>query len=171
MSILKGRLGLSLLAVLGVVLLAVGIIGFVRGHQIRSVPAAQNDALVDSASTAKVEAEVSQALTQVLSYDYTDPAPTEASAKQLLQGDARTQYDELFTELQKRAAGQKLTLTAKVRTAGVESLSDDSAKLLVFLDQTSTRATDNQSNVAAAQVAITARDVDGTWKITGLRPL
>ena len=77
----------------------------------------------------------------------------------------------LFTQLQKRAPGQKLTFIAKVVTAGVSTLAGDSAQLLVFLDQKSTRASDGQSSVAAAQVLISAKLQGGTWRITELKPL
>ncbi len=63
-------------------------------------------------------------------------------------------------------------LTAKVSTAGVTELEGDHAELLVYVDQSSRRAGEDQANVSAAQLSVTARKSSaGTWQVTGLRPL
>jgi Mce-associated membrane protein len=137
----------------------------------RSKGAPANDAIIDRSRTTQVVGQVSTALNEVLSYSYSDPKQNADAAKKWLAGDAVNQYHVLFTQLQKRAPDQKLTFIAKVVTAGVTTLSDDSAQLLVFLDQKSTRASDGQSSVAAAQVQIAAKLQGGTWRITELKPL
>jgi Mce-associated membrane protein len=137
----------------------------------RSKGAPANDAIIDRSRTTQVVGQVSTALNEVLSYSYSDPKRNADAAKKWLAGDAVNQYHVLFTQLQKRAPDQKLTFIAKVVTAGVTTLSDDSAQLLVFLDQNSTRASDGQSSVAAAQVQIAAKLQGGTWRITELKPL
>lgn len=137
----------------------------------RSTGAPSNDAVVDQSRTTEVVGQVSTALNEVLSYSYTDPSQNSAAAKRWLTGDAVGQYRVLFTQLQKRAPGQKLTFVAKVVTAGVSSLEGNSAQLLVFLDQKSTRASDGESSVAAAQVLISAQQQGATWRITELKPL
>ena len=85
--------------------------------------------------------------------------------------EAREEYDLLFASLEERAPGQKLLLTAQVQVAAVKELRGDTAKLLVFLDQASQRATDDESSVSAAQLAVDAERIDGTWRITGITPL
>ena len=137
----------------------------------RSKGAPDNDAVIDRTRTTQVIGQVSTALNSVLSYSYSDPDTNAAAAKKWLAGDAVGQYKVLFTQLQQRAPGQKLTFVAKVVTAGVTKLAGDSAQLLVFLDQKSTRASDGQSTVAAAQVQISASLQGGTWRITELKPL
>ncbi len=52
----------------------------------------------------------------------------------------------------------------------MESLTPDSARLLVFLDQTSTRASDGTTATSAAQLAVGAVWRDGTWKVDQIRP-
>ena len=69
------------------------------------------------------------------------------------------------------APGQKLTFVAKVSTAGVTYLRGDQAKLLVFLDQESTRSSDGQSSISAAQVRIGAVKHGGVWQIDNIVPL
>lgn len=156
---------------LATVMLVIGLLGWWMAYDASSAPAAQNHALVDAKATAGVQSAVSKALTGVLSYDYREPAKTEAAADSLLAGDARKEYDTLFASLQQRAPDQKLVLTAQVEAAGVKELTDNSAKLLVFLDQSSQRADDKEASISAAQLSITAKKVGGEWKITELKPL
>ncbi|MEI5675083.1 MULTISPECIES: hypothetical protein [unclassified Nocardioides] len=89
----------------------------------------------------------------------------------MLRGQAREQYDTLFESLAERAPGQQLTLSAVVQLAGVQELTKDKATLLVFLDQRSSRADDEEQSVSAAQLRVTAEQDGRTWVITGLQPL
>ncbi|KQX74409.1 hypothetical protein [Aeromicrobium sp. Root472D3] len=155
---------------LATILLAVGMVAWWTWFDLRGDDASANAAVID-AKTAEVQSSVSQALGRILTYDYQDPATTEAAADAVLAGKARTEYDTLFASLQQRAPGQQLTLTAQVQAIGVKELRDGRATLLVFLDQSSRRAADQESSVSAAQLAVTAQKKGGTWKITGLTPL
>ena len=133
--------------------------------------ALDNRALLDETTSKGVITVVSRGLTQVLSYDYTQPDATRAFADQVLSGQARKEYDTLFASLQERAPGQQLTLTAQVQVAGVQELTDSKATLLVFIDQRSSREQDDEASVSAAQLSITAERSGSTWKITGLETL
>lgn len=161
----------ALLLAGALVLALVGGLGFWRAHDLRDTPAAANLAVVDATATADVQSDISRALVRVLSYDYTDPGTTEQAANDVLAGAARKEYDTLFTSLQQRAPGQKLVLSAQVQVAAVKELTEDRATLLVFVDQSSQRATDKEASISAAQLAVTARRSGNSWKITGLRPL
>lgn len=130
-----------------------------------------NHAVVDVDATSEVQTEVSQALVRVFSYDHADPAPTLQAADELLAGQARDEYDTLFAGLEEEAPDQQLLLTAQVQIAAVKELSDDRASLLVFVDQASQRASDDESSISAAQLFVDAELVDGTWKVTGLETL
>jgi len=154
-----------------IVMLAVGAAGWWRVWDLRSGDAADNLAVVDATADGKVRTAVSQALTQVFSYDYQQPEVTEEAASRYLSGDARKEYDTLFEVLKKKAPNQKLTLTAQVQTIAVKELSNGKASLLVFLDQRSQRAKDDEASASAAQLAVTAKEDDGTWTITQLKPL
>jgi Mce-associated membrane protein len=143
----------------------------IRTNHLNNESANQNSAVADSSRSSEVIGEVSTALNQVLSYDYRNPAVAQAAAKRWLTGAAPAQYTTLFDQLQKLAPGQKLTLVAKVSVAGVTYLHGDRARLLVFLDQQSTRASDGQSSISAAQVRIDAVRQGNVWRIDGLVPL
>jgi Mce-associated membrane protein len=133
--------------------------------------AAHNEAVVNAKATAEVVGQVDTGLARVLSYRYTDPAATHAAARQVLTGDAARQYEVLFRTLQQRAGTEQLTLTAKVVAAGVETLTADHAQLLVFLDQSTTRASDGTTSASAAQLRIAAVRRGGVWRISELVPL
>lgn len=154
------------------VLLALGAgVAFWQADEARGTDNVGNHAQVDDATTTEVQSEVSAALVRVFSFDYSDPKPTEQAADELLAGEARAEYDQLFSALEEKAPGQKLVLTAQVQVAAVQELTGDRAKLLVFLDQASQRASDDESSISAAQLSIDAERVDRHWRIVALRPL
>ena len=150
------------------VMCAVAVGALWQAHDLRSAPSAENKAIVDGVASAEVQRDVSQGLIRVLSYDYSDPALTESAAKDVLVEKAQSQYATLYQSLQERAPGQELVLSATVQVAAVKALTDREAILLVFVDQASHRATDKESTVSAAQLAITARKVGRTWKIADM---
>lgn len=161
----------SLPMLLAGALLVFGLLGWWMQYDLHRDGTADNAAVIDSKATAEVQSAVSQTLGRVLTYDFQDPDSTAKAADSLLSGDARSEYDTLFASLQERAPGQKLMLTAQVQAVGVKELKGDKAELLVFLDQSSQRADDDESSVSAAQLAVEARKVDGAWKVTKLKPL
>jgi Mce-associated membrane protein len=159
------------LAVLSVALVVTGVAFLVRAHTLDDAATVTNHAVTDRAVTAQVIGQVSTGLDQVLSYDYAKPQVAKQAAARWLGGDAPKQYALLVSQLQKLAPGQQLSLVAKVVTAGVTVLHGNTAQLLVFVDQQSTRASDHQSSLSAAQVEVTATKHGGSWKITELEPL
>ncbi|MFB4317887.1 hypothetical protein [Actinomadura sp. 21ATH] len=158
---------LVLAAALIVALAAGGVLAFTEKQ--RGASPSANRALVDAEATAKVVGDVSNALVKVLSYQHGDVAATEKAAAQLLEGKAAGQYRALYGQVKAQAPAQRLTLTTRVVRAGVTRLSGDTAHLLVFLDQVSTRNGKPAGGTAAAQLAITARLRDGQWRITEIR--
>lgn len=164
----RRNLPAGVLFVLAAVLVVAGTLLIVNP---RSKSGSDNAALVNQPATTQVVGQVSTALNEVLSYAYDKPQPTTTAAAKWLAGDAVGQYKLLFTQLRQRAPGQKLSFVTKVVTAGVTSLQGNTAQLLVFLDQKSTRASDDQSTIAAAQVLITAQRTGSLWRITELKTL
>lgn len=157
--------------VLAALLVAAAAVAFWQADVARGRDNVGNHAVVGVAATTEVQSAVSSALVRVFSYDYADPAPTQQAADDLLAGRAREQYDLLFAALQEKAPGQQLVLTAQVQVAAVKELTARSATLLVFLDQASQRATDQESAVSAAQLSVRATRTGDTWKVTGIEPL
>ncbi|MFD8689186.1 hypothetical protein [Streptomyces sp. NPDC059651] len=154
--------------VLAAVLVLAGGAFYVAGRQLRDTPATDNRALTDSMATTQVAGDVTNALGKVFSYGPADIAATKASAQRLLAGKALQQYAALFGQVEKQAADQKLTLTTHVVRAGVIRLTDDSAQLLVFLDQVYERK-GKAASTAAAQLSVTARLREGRWTIVDIK--
>ena len=165
------RLGRTIALRAGLLVLAVALAVSGTVFLTHDKPAATNRALVDPSSTSEVIGQVSSALNSVFSYDYRKPQLERAAAKRWLTGNAPGQFNTLFDQLKTIAPGQKLTFVAKVSTAGVTYLNGNKAKLLVFLDQESTRASDGQSSISAAQVQIGAVEHGNVWRVDNIVPL
>lgn len=160
------------LLTLAAALVAAAVLALLRADHIRNSGAGgDNRALVDNAATGQVISQVSTGLTAVLSYDYTQPDAAQQATSRWLTGDAPRQYALLLSQLKQVSKGENLTLKAKVISVGVVSLNGDTADLLAFVDQQSTRASDHQSTVSGAQVEVNAVRHGDTWQISELKPL
>ncbi|MGW6650976.1 hypothetical protein AMK23_16825 [Streptomyces sp. CB02130] len=151
-------------ALLTIALIATGGVLYAEGRQLRDTPAPANLALTDAEATTRVTGDVSSALSKVFSYGPGATATTRAAAKEVLAGKALQQYAALFGQVERQSADQKLTLTTEVVRAGVTRLTDDSAHLLVFLDQVYERR-GRTPTTASAQLTVTAELRDGRWWI------
>jgi Mce-associated membrane protein len=161
---------LPLLIAVSVLLAAAGVVCTVAARWAAGDPAAANHALTDVGATADVTSAVTLSLNRIFSYSYDKTDVTGQAAQDVLRGDARTTYDRLFAQVKEKAPAQKLVLTTRVTSSAVQELRDGHARLLVFLDQFATRADNNSSSSAAAQLSVTAEREGNTWKITGLTP-
>ncbi|WP_162788674.1 hypothetical protein [Amycolatopsis albispora] len=122
-----------------------------------SVPA--NLALVDLAATNDVLTASKTAVEGVFSFDPANPGAQADAAAKHLTGAARTQVEERLGEV--RQTGAKVTTVA--REAAVAELTPGSAKVLVLLDQTSTRTDPVQSSSGGAALLVTAQREGGKW--------
>ncbi|MCX5134135.1 MULTISPECIES: hypothetical protein [unclassified Streptomyces] len=157
----------SALVALAVVLLAAGVAFLYEAHQTRSTPSAENHALTDTEATNRVAGDVDNALARIFSYTPKGTDATEKSARSVLTGRAARQYGELFDRVRSDLAEQKVSLTTVAVRTGVVELHDGTAKLLVFLDQTSRR--DAKETYAAAQLSVTARFENDRWRIADIQ--
>ncbi|MGQ4349387.1 hypothetical protein ACN6LG_008019 [Streptomyces sp. SAS_275] len=155
------------LVALAAVLLAAGVAFLYEAHQTRSTPSAENHALTDTEATNRVAGDVDNALARIFSYTPNGTDPTEKSARSVLTGRAARQYGELFDRVRSDLAEQKVSLTTVAVRTGVVELHDGTAKLLVFLDQTSRR--DAKETYAAAQLSVTARFENDRWRIADIQ--
>ncbi|MFC1408905.1 hypothetical protein ACEZCY_06360 [Streptacidiphilus sp. N1-12] len=164
------RVGLPLLCAVLVLLLG----GFsawagTRADDLASAPARQNTALADSARTSEVKGQITTAVNTLFSYNYADPSATDNAARKLVVGDAVQQYAKLLAGVRQQAPAQKLVLTTTVTRSGVESLSGDRARLLLFADQRNTSTTASaQSTYGAAMLAVDAVYQGGAWRISSI---
>jgi len=128
-----------------------------------------NTALLDVARTSQVNQAATSAVETLFSYDFNNIAKTQNAANDLLINDAvKAKYNSLMGEVQRLAPQQKMVVTVKVSRSAVIMLDDDRARVLVFVDQTSTRTDQNQTSSGSAQLYVNMQEVDGKWKLTDL---
>jgi Mce-associated membrane protein len=130
-----------------------------------------NAALSDRAETQQVTAQVGQAVRTSFTYDYANPQRTEQEAAKVLTGPAIRQYRQLFGQVEQVAPAQKLVFTTNVRSAGVQELRGDHARVLLFVDQQGVRADNDQRRSGSAQLDVTAQRIGDQWKVSDIRVL
>ena len=165
----SARLTAALLA-LALLLAAAGGVLTWRASVVRAAPVPGGTALLDPTATTVLTSQVQDALEKVFSYRYDHTDDTRNAAAAVLTGAARTQYDALFDQVRQHAPEQQLVLRTTVAAEGVTLLDGNRATLLVFLDQTATRA-GGAPTTGTAQLSVSAaRDPGGRWVITDLHP-
>lgn len=131
--------------------------------------ATSNTALLDVAKTAQVKDSVSKAAESLFSYDFNNIKKTEDAANDLLANDdVRNKYNSLMGEVKRLAPAQKMVVTCKVTRAAVIMLNGDLAKVMVFVDQTSTRTDTKKTTAGTAQLHLNAQLQGDKWKITDM---
>jgi Mce-associated membrane protein len=134
---------------------------------LNGAPSAQNRALADPAETSQVTRQVTSAIGALFSYDYAAPDPTTQAAGRLLTGAAVREYAALFGQVHRQAPKQKLVITTTVSNAGVELLTPNTARVLVFAVESDSKANGTPSSFGTMLAVNLVRD-GGTWKITGI---
>ncbi|MDT0307943.1 hypothetical protein RM780_13350 [Streptomyces sp. DSM 44917] len=161
----------GLLRVAGILVLAAALVAgtalTVRAGQLRDEGRTDNLALTDYDATSRVINDVSNALATVFSYTPGTLADTQERAGEWLSGPAAEEYETLMREVETLAAEQQLSMDTAVLRAGVRELTEDTARLLVFLDQVSERAGQEPTTVAA-QLTVTAELIGERWRIVGI---
>jgi Mce-associated membrane protein len=140
----------------------------VAAHRLRAVAADANIAFVDQAATRTVTHDVIAAVNTIFSYSYADTARTRAAAQGLLTGGAIRQYNTLFALVERQAPEEKLVVTTRVTNIGVEFLTGDRARVLVFANQQDSRAGTGQTSYGGAMFAVTVQLEGRRWKITNI---
>ncbi|MEQ0563060.1 hypothetical protein ABJI51_28610 [Amycolatopsis sp. NEAU-NG30] len=131
--------------------------------------ATSNTALLDVAKTAQVKDAVSKAAEALFSYDFNNIKKTEDAANDLLANDeVKAKYNSLMGEVKRLAPQQKMIVTCKVTRAAVIMLNGDLAKVMVFVDQTSTRTDTKKTTAGTAQLHLNAQLQGDKWKITDM---
>lgn len=153
-----------ILVVFAVVL--AGLAVYFRGKANDLTSGDTNTALTDSATTSQVKGQLSNAIKQTFSYNYTDLGATERAVKENLTGKALCEYNLLFGEVKQYAPQQKIVLDTTVRELGIVRIDGDRAEALVYIDQLSTRVDVNKTVAVGGQFAVQAKRDGDHWKIT-----
>jgi Mce-associated membrane protein len=151
-----------------IVLAAFGVWATLAAHSLRASATTQNTALADRPASTEVTRQVGQAVATIFSYNYANTARTRQAAQSLLTGRAIKQYNSLFALVEREAPQQKLIVTTRVTNTGVEYLTGNRARVLVFANQQDTRAGTHQSSYGGAMFAVTAVHTGTRWKIENI---
>ncbi|HET6710394.1 hypothetical protein [Amycolatopsis sp.] len=152
-----------------VALILGGLAFWFKSEEVKVSSATSNTALLDVAKTAQVKDAVSKAAEALFSYDYNNIKKTEDAANDLLANDdVKNKYNSLMGEVKRLAPQQKMIVTCKVTRAAVIMLNGDLAKVMVFVDQTSTRTDTKKTTAGTAQLHLNAQLQGDKWKITDM---
>jgi Mce-associated membrane protein len=154
----------TVLVVVAVVLVVLAV--FFRGKANDLTSGDTNTALTDSGTTSQVTSQLTNAIKQTFSYNYTDLGSTEKAVKENLTGKALCEYNLLFGEVKQYAPQQKIILDTTVRQLAIVRIDGDRAEALVYIDQLSTRVDVNKTVAVGGQFAVQAHREGNHWKIT-----
>ncbi|WP_231996337.1 twin-arginine translocation pathway signal [Mycobacterium scrofulaceum] len=126
-----------------------------------------NDATANSVISAATEGTVA-----LLSYTPDKVESDLAGAKSHLTGDFLTYYSKFADKIVAPAAKQKAVNTqAAVKRAVISELHPDTARVLVFLDQTTTSKDQPEPVQTASSVMVSMTKSHGTWLISAFDPI
>lgn len=172
-----GRLGrldrtTAMLAAALVVLLGLAVFFGAADSRLRNSPSAENTALVDVGATAEAAGQLSDALETVYSYDHTRLDENERAAREVITPEFGAQFDQLFAQVRELAPQRQAVVTATVTVSAIQSITDDRAVLVAFMDQQAMTGgapgAAPQQLAAAGRLTVTGERVDGQWKIAAV---
>lgn len=149
------------LAVSGVVLVA-ALAVIVAGQLWLRAQRAEDD------RSAEVRAAAETAVTAVLSYDYRRLEEGTADTTPLLTGDAEAQYLEVQTPLAESAPRLRAVVTAEVNEATVLEADEESARVLLFVDQLSSSRKLTEPQLDQSRVVVTMEREGDSWLVSTL---
>jgi Mce-associated membrane protein len=130
------------------------------------------DRQIDDAAAQQAIRAASDGAVAVLSYSSDNLDRDFANAKSHLTGDFLAYYNKFSQEVVAPAVQQKhLTQKAAVIRAGVSELHPDSARVLVFVNQTVTNPDKKDPLMTPSIVRVTLAKVNGSWLISKLDPV
>jgi Mce-associated membrane protein len=147
---------------------ALAVLALAAGGTASAAGQTDNLAFVDPAKTQTAVDQASAALTAVLTYDYRKLDDNAQLAKNMGTEAYVGQHTELLNRLKPIATKQKQAATTKVVGTGVRELRTDTAKLLIYYDQTVTRGDTNRTATVGLAAVVDLRLVGGQWKLDGV---
>jgi Mce-associated membrane protein len=146
----------------GVTLLALGLLGSEGPDGIAEVKDAQ--AVERATRTAPPAAEAAAAA--ILAYDFRSLDADQDSAVRFMTKDFATEYADTFERVVRPAAEQnKARVTATVQASGVIRATPDTARVLVFVDQSTTSKANRQPQVALNRVEMSMVREGDSWLV------
>lgn len=159
------RIGMALAALFTVAALVFAVLFIVA--KFSSSDATANRAHTDASATQQAEKEINGAVQTLFSYDYSKLVDRDKQVNDLLGSDKlRDQFTTLNCAVKEEAPKQQIATLTKVSFSAITQLQDDTAEALVFVENAWERKSTKQQGSGAGSLGITAKRVDGTWKLT-----
>lgn len=132
----------------------------------------RNDRNVNDAAVKSALGAASDGTVAILSYAPDNLQTNLAAAKSHLTGDFLTYYSKFADQIVAPAAKDKAVNTkAAVKRTAIAELHPDSARVLVFLDQTTTSKDAPEPVQTASSVMVSLTRVHGVWLISAFDPM
>ena len=128
----------------------------------------------DNASTSagqNAQNQARSAAQTILSYDYRTLNSNMTKAEALTTGTFRQQYEADAPRLLALAQRAKGVVTANVWQAGIVTASPSQVTVLLFVDQTTTQASNQTPQLSQNRVKMVMQKVGGTWLVSQLQAL
>ncbi len=113
-----------------------------------------------------------QSTEAILTYRYDSVEEDVSAAEKLTTGKFRDDYRRFAqTTVIPNARVKQVSNTASVVGAGIETLSTDSATVMLFINQSTTSAAEPIAKLSTTSTRVTVDKVGGRWLISQLNPL
>ncbi|RNM16130.1 hypothetical protein EFL26_08290 [Nocardioides pocheonensis] len=103
---------------------------------------------------------------KILSYSYQTFDADRKRGEGLVTGKAATEYKKAMDEVAAKVASTKITLKATVLSVGTISVKEHEAKLLVFVDTSTTREGSQHQQFQQSRLVLTMTRNDGDWTVS-----
>ena len=165
------RLTLVLAVLVALAGAGVGTLWWRAGHGTET--AAPNGTLVADDARTEVLVSAADLAQRTLSYDYKSLANDMEVARARMTPAFRKQYDATMAQVRANTTKNKIVLEAVAVSSAIITATEHKAKVLVFLNQTTTAGTGKKANQQASRnsLVINLTRGDGDWAISKLTSL
>jgi Mce-associated membrane protein len=108
----------------------------------------------------------SEDATKILSYSYQTFDADRKRGEGLVTGKAASEYKKAMDEVAAKVASTKITLKASVLSVGTISVKEHEARLLVFVDTSTTREGSKHQQFQQSRLVLTMTRKDGDWTVS-----
>lgn len=152
---------------LGVVFaIAAGLLAW-QYFDARSV--SENKAQVDPLTSDQIQTDVKEAIKTLFSYDHSKLEGRAEDVNDVLaSGKLKDQFAALNCAVEDQAPKQQIITSTQVSYSAVTEQTDDTAKLIVFVENVWERKSTKQKGSGAGSLGVTAKMVGDEWKIEKL---
>lgn len=158
----------ALQVVLGVLVIALAVALFFAIRHVRASDTAPDGQLTSAGARAAIMSRTTTLTESALSYSAASFDADAQKAGKLMTPDMAQQYRKTLAKVRKDVVARGMTLKASVQASALISATDDRAKVLEFINQTTTAKGAKTQQLNVNRVVVTVVKRDGVWRISGL---